>query len=383
MLLRRRTAESEQLLSQPALKRRGQVGSGDHRPIEPATTRSTASAFSAFKRTKMSNFVANDVPAKVAEVSPHGKWHALDTENKMQMQQVPVVEFGRFEIETWYPSPYPTHMYPDNKLFVCEDCLGYTSTKRLLEHHRNDDCPLAKQRPPGRTIYEEAMPDAPSSSLILVEVDGMTSSTYCQNLCLLAKLFMDQKTLYFDVSVFWFYLLCIDDKRTGGVHPVGYFSKEKANPDQYNLSCIVVFPPYQRQGYGSLLLSLSYELTKREHTVGTPEKPLSALGRSAYMEYWRFIVLTELCKMGSSTSAVSIQKLSVTTAIKPEDIIETLRACQDLVVSEKTVRATAKTPTKQTFGICHVTAKALLAASRPVRLCRPRLLKWTPPKALR
>lgn len=30
---------------------------------------------------------------------------------------------------------------------------------------------------------------------------------YCQNLCLLAKLFLDHKTLYYDVEPFLFYVL--------------------------------------------------------------------------------------------------------------------------------------------------------------------------------
>jgi hypothetical protein len=44
-----------------------------------------------------------------------------------------------------------------------------------------------------------------------------------QNLCLLAKLFLDHKTLYYDVDPFLFYVLteCDDD----GHHIVGYFSK--------------------------------------------------------------------------------------------------------------------------------------------------------------
>lgn len=46
---------------------------------------------------------------------------------------------------------------------------------------------------------------------------------YCQNLCLLAKLFLDHKTLYFDVEPFLFYVLCEVDKV--GAHLVGYFSK--------------------------------------------------------------------------------------------------------------------------------------------------------------
>lgn len=46
---------------------------------------------------------------------------------------------------------------------------------------------------------------------------------YCQNLCLLAKLFLDHKTLYYDVAPFMFYVLCESDRE--GCHVVGYFSK--------------------------------------------------------------------------------------------------------------------------------------------------------------
>lgn len=46
---------------------------------------------------------------------------------------------------------------------------------------------------------------------------------YCQNLCLLAKLFLDHKTLYFDVEPFVFYILTEVDRQ--GAHIVGYFSK--------------------------------------------------------------------------------------------------------------------------------------------------------------
>ena len=45
----------------------------------------------------------------------------------------------------------------------------------------------------------------------------------------MAKLFLDHKTLYFDVEPFLFYILCEVDKQ--GAHIVGYFSKEKESPD--------------------------------------------------------------------------------------------------------------------------------------------------------
>jgi len=46
---------------------------------------------------------------------------------------------------------------------------------------------------------------------------------YAQNLCLLAKLFLDHKTLYYDTDPFLFYILCEVDRI--GYHIVGYFSK--------------------------------------------------------------------------------------------------------------------------------------------------------------
>jgi histone acetyltransferase MYST1 len=49
-----------------------------------------------------------------------------------------------------------------------------------------------------------------------------------------------------------------------GAHIVGYFSKEKESPDGNNVACILTLPPYQRKGYGKLLIAFSYELSKLE-----------------------------------------------------------------------------------------------------------------------
>jgi hypothetical protein len=37
--------------------------------------------------------------------------------------------------------------------------------------------------------------------------------------------------------------------------PNTYRSKEKHSPEEYNLACILTFPPYQRKGYGKFLIS--------------------------------------------------------------------------------------------------------------------------------
>ena len=66
-------------------------------------------------------------------------------------------------------------------------------------------------------------------TLKLTQIDGKKEKGWCQNLCYLAKLFLDHKTLYYDVDLFLFYVLAEIDER--GVHLVGYFSKEKCSEE--------------------------------------------------------------------------------------------------------------------------------------------------------
>ena len=72
------------------------------------------------------------------------------------------------------------------------------------------------RHPPGNEIYRHG-------ELAMFEIDGLQEKVYCQNLCYIAKLFLDHKTLYYDVDPFLFYVLCeLDDQ---GFHTTGYFSK--------------------------------------------------------------------------------------------------------------------------------------------------------------
>lgn len=142
-----------------------------------------------------------------------------------------------------------------------------------------------------------------------------------QNLCLLAKLFLDHKTLYFDVQPFLFYAICTCDEQ--GAHIVGYFSKERVSAEDYNLACILTLPCYQRRGYGKFMISISYELSRREKKLGTPERPLSDLGLVSYRSYWATRLLEILSK---HKGTISIKELSDVTSFRPEDIISTLQA---------------------------------------------------------
>jgi hypothetical protein len=56
----------------------------------------------------------------------------------------------------------------------------------------------------------------------MFEVEGSVEKTYCQNLCYLAKLFLDHKTLYYDVDPFLFYVMCEYDEN--GYHVCGKLS---------------------------------------------------------------------------------------------------------------------------------------------------------------
>jgi histone acetyltransferase SAS3 len=158
------------------------------------------------------------------------------------------------------------------------------------------------------------------------EVDGRKNPVYCQNLCLLAKLFLGSKTLYYDVEPFLFYVMTESDQF--GCHFVGYFSKEKRNTSMNNVSCILTLPVHQRKGYGNLLIDFSYLLTRAEKKTGSPEKPLSDMGLVSYRNYWRLIMCYELI---NQTEPVSTTELSQRTGMTPDDVISALEGLHALV----------------------------------------------------
>ncbi|KAJ7324421.1 hypothetical protein JRQ81_017441 [Phrynocephalus forsythii] len=222
-----------------------------------------------------------------------------------------VIEFGKFEIQTWYSSPYPQEYARMSKLFLCEFCLKYMKSKNILLRHAKK---CGWFHPPASEIYRR-------KDLSVFEVDGNVSKIYCQNLCLLAKLFLDHKTLYYDVEPFLFYVLTKNDAK--GCHLVGYFSKEKLCQQKYNVSCIMIMPQYQRQGFGRFLIDFSYLLSRREGQAGSPEKPLSDLGRVSYLAYWKSVILEYL--YGHHEKQISIKGLSRATGMCPHDIATTLQ----------------------------------------------------------
>ncbi|EEB07868.1 KAT5 family histone acetyltransferase Mst1 [Schizosaccharomyces japonicus yFS275] len=229
-----------------------------------------------------------------------------------RVRNINKIQLGDFEIEPWYFSPYPKEFTECDLIYICEFCYSYFGSEHQFTRHRKK-CTL--RHPPGNEIYRD-------ENVSFFEIDGRKQRTWCRNVCLLSKLFLDHKMLYYDVDPFLFYCMCERDEY--GFHMVGYFSKEKESAENYNVACILTLPQYQRHGYGKLLIQFSYELTKREHKHGSPEKPLSDLGLISYRAYWSEQIVTLVMTMKASET--TIDELANKTAMTTNDVLHTLQA---------------------------------------------------------
>uniref|UniRef100_A0A3B4B8P8 Histone acetyltransferase KAT5 n=1 Tax=Periophthalmus magnuspinnatus TaxID=409849 RepID=A0A3B4B8P8_9GOBI len=233
-----------------------------------------------------------------------------------RMKNIECIELGRHRLKPWYFSPYPQELTSLPILYLCEFCLKYVKSLKCLQRHLTK-CNL--RHPPGNEIYRKG-------TISFFEIDGRKNKTYSQNLCLIAKCFLDHKTLYYDTDPFLFYVMTEYDSK--GFHIVGYFSKEKESTEDYNVACILTLPPYQRRGYGKLLIEFSYELSKVEGKTGTPEKPLSDLGLLSYRSYWSQTILEILMDLkpdNGERPQITINEISEITSVKKEDVISTLQ----------------------------------------------------------
>lgn len=252
------------------------------------------------------------------------------TQNQTEISRVrnlTRIQMGQHEVEPWYFSPYPAEFVDADLTYICEMCLSYFDSPLQFTRHRKK-CTI--MHPPGNEIYRD-------DNVSFFEIDGRRQRTWCRNLCLLSKLFLDHKTLYYDVDPFLFYCMTFRDEH--GHHLVGYFSKEKESAEGYNVACILTLPQHQRKGYGALLMQFSYELSKIEGKLGSPEKPLSDLGLLGYRAYWQEVIVDLLmereAEAAGSSGSISVEDIGATLAMTTNDVLHTLQNLNMLRYSNK------------------------------------------------
>lgn len=275
-----------------------------------------------------------------------------------RIRNISKVQFGKYDLFPWYFSPYPEQFSQEDVIYICEFCLSYYGNLKSFTRHRRK-CTL--QHPPGNEIYRD-------DYVSFYEIDGRRQRTWCRNLCLISKMFLDHKTLYYDVDPFLFYVMTSRDEK--GNHLVGYFSKEKESADGYNVACILTLPQYQRKGYGRLLIQFSYELSKIEGKLGSPEKPLSDLGLLSYRQYWIENIVDMLLEYHEKSERCSIEQIATALAMTTQDVEHTLQAYKMQVYH--------KAEHKIVIPNSQIEAR-LKRAKKTRRMIEPDRIQWKPP----
>nr|CAG8503261.1 11168_t:CDS:2 [Entrophospora candida] len=300
---------------------------------------------------------------------------ASEKEQGVKVRQTDSVVIGEHEIKCWYDSPYPDPYKNLNKLYVCEYCMKYMRLQGTYKRHTQTCRPEC----PGKLIYEK-------NKIRMYEVDGKDSKLYCQNLSLLTKLFIDDKSVYFDVEPFMFYI--ITEMDAGGIeHFVGFFSKEKISYDNYNLACVLILPPFQKHGYGKLLIEASYEFSKRENKIGSPEKPISDLGLMGFRSYWKRTIFDLIQNyINSAPYHTAISEDDVLDALKEMGFLKYKSPKLDSTYSPKLKRKFDKMAKEHTPAIC-ITESMIdeyaksQGSKRQKTMLDPDSLDWTPANA--
>ncbi|KAK6341081.1 hypothetical protein TWF696_009388 [Orbilia brochopaga] len=189
----------------------------------------------------------------------------------------------------------------DNCLYVCHKCFKYSMDPE--EYYAHQSLRLEPELPTGALVHSFG-----GGRYHIYEVDGADQDhqPFLQRMCLFGKLFIQNKSIWYEFDNFVFYVLL---ERHGGEGDdfsyCGFFSKEKVSYDENNLSCIILFPPYRSQGLGSALIDLSYHISRATGRIGGPEKPISELGQRGYTRYWTKSIASSILALTSARGSSS------------------------------------------------------------------------------
>jgi MOZ/SAS family len=362
---------------------------------------------------------------------------------KVLLRNVNEAVLGNIAFETWYYSPYPDELIVpvDHKhskstngdltnghlsdsshggpplsgtvcprLHVCPYCFSYSPIAEDYVTHMRQHEQLEKQDPDTPPVPEGAIKVYEHAGYAVWQVDGEQEKLYCQNLSLFGKLFLEQKSVFFDTGSFLYFVLTYTPpvqkqspraKKGSGtakaqIHlrtqVLGFFSKENPSWDSNNLACILIFPPFQHRQLGKLLMAVSYKLSGWEWVggiIGGPEKPLSTMGRRSYIRFWseriaRFMMgesadadgkhvfdKKRKNKVTLSKEEMSIKEIGERTGMLAEDVVAALN---EMGVCEMVTRKKKK-PTS-TNGTTNGHSSEADAPPLTMSVKRSRILQW-------
>ena len=72
----------------------------------------------------------------IDELDPRTAALEKEHEEVTKVKNIDVIEFGRYEIDTWYFSPYPEEYSNCPKLYICEFCLKYMKSPITYARHK-------------------------------------------------------------------------------------------------------------------------------------------------------------------------------------------------------------------------------------------------------
>jgi len=332
---------------------------------------------------------------------------------KILNRNIDQVVLGKLAFDAWYYSPYPDNIilgpsqHPSGKnpnhaevrnghtggtnsavkeggpacprLYVCPNCFRYTPNVDHyvlhLQHHET----RFQQQIETSPVPKSALKVYEWEGYAVWEVDGEIEKLYCQNLSLFGKLFLEQKSVFFDTGGFKYYVLTYTPpapvpppvakgrgrKRSSSIFDqaeafksqvLGFFSKENLSWDSNNLACILIFPPFQHRQLGKLLMAVSYKLSGWEWEggiIGGPEKPLSTMGRKSYLRFWSERIARFIMGQTADADARKVFPKSRTTTVKARKEEMTIKDIGDRtgMLGEDVVAAL------NTMGICKVVPK--------------------------
>uniref|UniRef100_A0A915HH89 Histone acetyltransferase n=1 Tax=Romanomermis culicivorax TaxID=13658 RepID=A0A915HH89_ROMCU len=110
----------------------------------------------------------NHVQQTYADMDPTTAALEKEHEQITKVKYIDRVQFGKYEIDTWYFSPYPEEYGKQPKLYVCEYCMKYMKLEKTFRYHLGD-CQF--RHPPGKEIYRKM-------NLTVYEVFGSASKSH-------------------------------------------------------------------------------------------------------------------------------------------------------------------------------------------------------------